>query len=842
MKRFTAVRNISIRSKLALLLVLNGSLALLLVGVFLFGYERLERQEAAVRALSMQARIVADSSTAALSFADDRAATEILTALRADPDLVEAAIYDRHDRLFAWFERGPASGRPLARPRQTGVYFEKGNLLVSQSIHLGRERIGTVFLQASMKEVYSRLNRYTGVVCLVLLASLGVALLLSARLQRMITEPIAELSGVARRVSNDKDYSVRAVRHASDEIGFLIDSFNEMLSQLEIREEAQKEAEESLRESEERYALAARGANDGLWDWKLNTGEIYFSPRWNRMLGNSETEKWTDPEDWFSRVHPSDRDRLKAEIAAHCDGKTAELVSEYRMRKQNGAFIWMLSRGIAVRDSSGAAVRMAGSQTDITEGKIADPLTGLPNRLYFLDRLESAIEAARYTKVRFAVLFLDLDRFKLINDSLGHAAGDQLLEGISARLRARLQDFDSAQGGPVKSIASRLGGDEFGILLNLIHQQEEATVLAERILEHLSAPFQIDGRPVFATVSIGIALSSSGDTPEELLRRADTAMYHAKTAGKARFALFDEGMRTQAITRLEIETELRRAIDDQQLTLYYQPQVSIVSRRVTGFEALVRWKHPTRGIVSPQEFIPVAEETDLIVPLGRWVLGEACRQMAEWQRRYGVEQGLTIAVNVSFKQLTGRGFVEDVERILAESGLYSGTLRLEMTESAVMENPKATVDALRCLKSLNLGLEIDDFGTGYSSLSYLNCLPFDTLKIDRSFVSELGSDTESWAIVRTILDLARSMNMDVVAEGVETGDQLETLAALGCARAQGYYFSKPVDAEAAESLLEKEALQNDLRWLRRGTSPGAYLPAPEREPCELLLAVGGLPG
>ena len=815
-------RDSSIRTKLTLLVMINGSLALLLVGVFLLGYEKFDKEESATRELTTQARIVADSSTAALSFSDEVAATDTLVALRADPNLVEAAIYDRNSRLFAWYERSPRSDVPPTSPRQTGVYLENGSLLVSQPIRLGGEHIGAVFLKASMKELNSRLRRYTGIVCLVLMLSLGIALLLSARMQRMITEPLAELSGVARLVSTEKDYSVRAIRHGTDEIGFLIDSFNEMLSQIEIREGARRGAEESLRESEERYALAARGANDGLWDWKLTTGEIYFSARWNQMLGLPETEKWTAPEEWFCRIHPSDRDRVRSEIAVHIAGRTKEFVSEYRMRKMNGAFIWMLSRGIAVRDESGIAVRMAGSQTDVTEGKIADPLTGLPNRLYFLDRLENSIETARYTNARFAVLFLDLDRFKLVNDSLGHAVGDKLLEGIAGRLRASLHDFDTANGGMVKAVASRLGGDEFGVLLNLIHEPVEANLLAARILQQLNAPFQIDGRAVFATVSIGIALNSSGDTPEEMLRNADTAMYWAKAAGKARFEVFDGEMRTQSIARLEIETELRKAIDEHQLTLHYQPQISVRNHRITGCEALVRWKRPGHGIVPPAEFIPVAEETDLIVPLGRWVIHEACRQMAEWQRRYCFDPPLSIAVNVSFKQLTCVGFVEDVQRILAETGLLPCSLKLEMTESAVMENPKSAVDALRRLRDLNVGLEIDDFGTGYSSLSHLSCLPFDTLKIDRSFIRELGSANESSAIVRTILDLARSMNLDVVAEGVETAVQLQMLTALGCARAQGFYFSKAVPADSVPELFAVDALKRTFGRLQGETTiPGA---------------------
>ena len=322
----------------------------------------------------------------------------------------------------------PSSCKPPARPRPTGVYVENDSLLVSQPILLGGERLGAVFLQASMSELNSRLRRYTGIVCLVLLLSLGIALLLSTGMRSMITEPLASSSEVARRVSTEKDYSLPAIRHGTGK------SASDRFLQRNVGPDRHSRpcAQGSGRiaaQSEERYALAARGANDGLWDWKLTTGEIYFSPRWNQMLGIPETVTWTSPDEWFNRIHPSDRARVRAEIAAHIEGRTKEFSSEYRMRKMNGAFIWMLSRGSAVRDAAGVAVRIAGSQTDVTEGKIADPLTGLPNRLYFLDRLENSIETARYTDARFAVLFLDLDRFKLVNDSLGHAVGDAFWAG-----------------------------------------------------------------------------------------------------------------------------------------------------------------------------------------------------------------------------------------------------------------------------------------------------------------------------------------------------------------------------------------------------------------------------
>jgi diguanylate cyclase (GGDEF)-like protein/PAS domain S-box-containing protein len=819
----TAFRNSSIRVKLSLLVVLNGSFALLLVGVFLLGYEKLELRKQAAHELSMKAGIVADSSTAALSFVDQAAATEVLTALRSDPDLTEAAIYDRENHLFAWYDyRGPGSGktsRPPATPGRTGEYLEGGNLYVSQTILLSGQPIGTVFLKSGMDHAESRLRRYVWIVCAVPLVSLGLALLLSAGMQRAITRPLAQLSSVARLVSVEKDYSVRAIPHGSDDVGLLIDSFNEMLVQIELREQARKGAEESLRESEERFALAARGANDGLWDWKLSTSQMYLSPRGNQMLGYPDPGKSWAGGEWTEQIHPHDRDRVKAEWAAVNHNTKEEFVAEYRMRRWNGTFIWVLARGRAVREPNGTAVRIAGSLTDVTEGKIADPLTGLPNRLYFLDRLESSIEAASRSDLPFAVLFLDLDGFKLVNDSLGHAAGDELLVEIASRLRSSVQGSMPGEEGRGSTAVARLGGDEFAILLLGARRPSDATALAERVLQQLSAPFHLGNRQMFASMSIGIALSSSGSTPEDLLRNADTAMYHAKTAGRARFEVFDEGMREQAIARLEIETELRKAIDSEQLVLFYQPQVSIPCRRITGCEALVRWRHPERGMVAPGEFISIAEETDLIIPLGRWVLGEACRQMAEWQRRFTFDTPLTISVNVSFKQLTGPGFVEDVKRILAQTGLLPGTLRLEMTESTVMTNAEETIDTLRRLKALNLGLEIDDFGTGYSSLSCLSRLPFDTVKIDCSFVRELGMSEESSEIVRAILELARSMSMNVVAEGVETRDQLERLRALGCTQAQGYYFSRPVGAGSAALLFEVNRLKQGFGLLQ-ASAPG----------------------
>jgi diguanylate cyclase (GGDEF)-like protein/PAS domain S-box-containing protein len=788
--RALAFKDVSIRVKLWLLIVLNSSLALLLAGTGLLVYQRYEQHQQAARELTAQAGVLAEGSAAALTFDDAQAVRETLAALRGDFQVVEAAVYDRRDNIFASYVRGhPAFNFSTSR-RPDGVYFASGNLVTFRPIQLKGERIGTIFLRSST-DVNGQFLRFCEIMLLVLIISLCLALLFSSGMQNSIATPIGELSGLVRRITSEKDYSVRALVQSDAEIGILVDSFNEMLSQVESRDRA-------LCESEQRYALAARGANDGLWDWKLTTDEIYFSPRWVQMLGYSEAEIRPDPNEWFRRIHPSDRDRVRSEIAAHRASATNEFSSEYRISHRNGSFIWMLSRGAVVRDERGTAIRMAGSQTDITEGKVADPLTGLPNRLYFLDRLEDSIQKRADSGIAFAVLFLDLDRFKLINDSLGHGAGDELLVGIAGRLTTSVRGVGTESVD--HSVVARLGGDEFAILLNGVREKSAAVAVASRILASLSEAFHIAGRQVFGAVSIGIAQGHSGSTPEDLLRNADTAMYHAKAKGKACFEVFDEGMLNRAKSRLEIEMDLHKAVDLKQMVLFYQPQVSLVTRRVTGYEALVRWQHPVRGLVPPSEFISVAEETGFIVPLGRWVLMEACQQMAHWQRALVVDPEMTISVNVSFRQLSDPNLTGEVRDILEKTGLRPRSLRLEMTES-IMSNTDMAIDVLEKLKELGVGLEIDDFGTGYSSLSYLSRLPFDTVKIDRCFIKDLHLNGESAEIVKTILTLARSMDMHVVAEGVETCEQLEALTSLGCESGQGYFFSNPVDKEAMQSLM-----------------------------------------
>ena len=561
---------------------------------------------------------------------------------------------------------------------------------------------------------------------------------------------------------------------------------------------------QALRSSEERYALAVRGANDGLWDWDLTTNRIYFAPRWQAMLGYAEGQIGDSPEAWFDRVHRMDVDRLKAEIDAHLAGRTSHLETECRILHDDGTYRWFLTRGLAVRDHHGRAVRIAGSQSDITQRKLIedrlqhnafhDSLTGLPNRALLLERLGQAVaRTKRRPERRFGILFLDLDGFKFVNDSLGHQMGDQLLIAISRRLESCLRDDDTV---------ARLGGDEFIILMHDVTETRDVFNLAERVLERVQTPFALDGHELVVTASIGIALSTSNiDCAEEMVRNADIAMYRAKARGKSGYVVFDEAMHAEAVTRLQLNTDLRQATARGELHLYYQPIVALRTGTIRGFEALLRWHHPDRGLICPDDFVPLAEETKLILPIGMWVTLTAAQQLRKWRQQFSMAVPLSMSVNMSCRQFAQADLVCQIEQILLATGLDAHSLRMEITESAIMEHVETASSVLTKLKALGVKLALDDFGKGYSSLSYLHQLPLDTLKLDRSFVARIGPNGENTEIVRTIVSLAKILGLDVVAEGVEKAHQLVQLQDLGCQFGQGYFFSRPLTASAATALL-----------------------------------------
>jgi len=562
-------------------------------------------------------------------------------------------------------------------------------------------------------------------------------------------------------------------------------------------------AEHRLKRSEERFALIADAANDGLWEWDLRRDELYASARWRALVGLEGAAGVCRPQEWLDRVHADDIGPLKAALDAHLSGATEYFQYEHRIRVAATTYRLFQCRAVAVRGPHERPVRLAGSLTDVTERAIVqeqlrsvgthDPLTGLCNRAVFVEQLGRRLEDLKARRGgRFATLYLDLDRFKVVNDSLGHMVGDQLLTAVSRRLEACLRPGDAL---------ARLGGDEFAVLVHGLSDETQANAVAMRIQDALKEPVMIGRREVFTSASIGIAFAGRDyNSPEDIMRDADTAMYHAKSRGKARHELFDADMHARVLDRLGLENDLRRAIDQRDLVVHYQPIVSLASRRCVGFESLVRWTRKGKP-VPPSTFIPIAEEIGLIEPLGTWVLEQACAAFADWQRRFP-DRGLEyVTVNVSGRQLMQQNLLQVVEEAVRSAGMRPCDLCLEITETALMDRPGDCARVLDELREFGVKVYLDDFGTGFSSLSHLHKLPVDALKIDRSFVTSLLLPDRP-AIVESILALARTLKTGVVAEGIEDDVQASELERLGCTHAQGYLFSRPKPADAIEEMLE----------------------------------------
>jgi diguanylate cyclase (GGDEF)-like protein/PAS domain S-box-containing protein len=563
---------------------------------------------------------------------------------------------------------------------------------------------------------------------------------------------------------------------------------------------------DALRESEQRFRSA--------FDYAAGTGLVAPDGRWIQvnkslcdMLGFTEAELLLGS---FQRLsHPDDLNLILEQLKKLREGGISSLQLEHRFFHKSGQVRWVLLSVATIKDTQSQAENLIFQMQDISQRKQAekklvhdafhDALTGLPNRMFFMDQLKQTVQRVkRHPQPPFAVLFLDFDRFKVINDSLGHMVGDQLLIAIANKLRANVRPGDTV---------ARLGGDEFTILLDSLKNPDDAIDMARRLLSNLSEQFKLPGREVFITASLGVTLSTNGyEHAEDVLRDADTAMYQAKSLGRARYEVFDQGMHAKAPDVAEIETDLWRALERDELTLDYQPIVSLRTGKIAGFEALLRWMHPSRGMVSPLDFISVAEETGLIIPIGQWVLNQACRQTREWQKRYPQKPPLTVSVNLSPKQFMQRDLIDQISLALDSGGLSPASLKIEITEGMVMQNVESTMQMLGQLQALGIAISLDDFGTGYSSLSYLHRFPISTLKIDQSFVSSMSNTQESLEIVRTILGLARNLKMEVIAEGVETLEQAVELRAMNCEYGQGFYFSKALNANNAVRFLSSEPL------------------------------------
>jgi diguanylate cyclase (GGDEF)-like protein/PAS domain S-box-containing protein len=573
-----------------------------------------------------------------------------------------------------------------------------------------------------------------------------------------------------------------------------------------------KRAEQKIRDAEARYRTLVEQIPAVTYIDPVNDPEtsLYTSPQIERMLGYTPQE-WQNEKLWPKRIHPDDRERIQTADERFEAGGEESFSEEYRLMAKDGSVVWVREEAVLIRDNSGEPLYWQGVFYNLTERKALeerlhyqayhDPLTDLPNRRLFANHLKGVLKRTRRrTGHKSAVLFMDLDNFKVVNDSLGHEVGDHLLVAVGQRLKGCLRSGE---------VAARLGGDEFTLLLENISSAGEAEEVAERIIRELRTPFAIEGHLIFATISIGIALSDTvGRAQEDLLiRAADIALYRAKGKTKACFEVFDRNKDAYALERLELENDLRNAIERDELKLCYQPVFSLESNNIAGMEALLRWEHRERGVMRPAEFIPLAEETGLIVPIGLWTLEQVCRQAREWQDSYQIDPTPIAGVNLSLRQFQFPGLVEDVARVLRETGLEPGNLALEITESVAMHDEDATMATLEELKSLGVWLVIDDFGTGNSPLSYLTSqFKMDHLKIDGSFIRKFVESPDDSAIITGLIDFAHAVRLRVIAEGVETAVQLKRLMEMGCEFVQGNYMAKPLAPAEASALLARKAL------------------------------------
>jgi len=708
------IQNVSIRHKLTLIIMLISTVTLMIASFVFLTSDRLYSQKNVGDSLGIMADMIAANSTAAILFGDPAAASETLGFLKMQANIEIGVIYDLDNGIFAMYHKpGINVQPPVPDAQRENVQFREDYIELFSDITYQGEKIGVVYLRSDLRAIHDRLAWFLGIVAAVLLVSLLVAYSLSARMQHIITAPLLRLSAIARRISTEKNYSLRVGGEGRDELGSLIIDFNIMLDEIQARDEKLKTHQEEL---EARVAQRTRELE-----------------RTNQELALSKEQ--------------------------------AELVAK---RMQFHAH--------------------------------HDALTGLPNRVLFNDRIKTELAHARREQSIMALLFLDLDRFKIINDSLGHATGDQLLRIISRRIKDCIREGDTV---------ARLGGDEFMVLLPRITSASDAGRIGNKIIESLNVPVSCSGQDLHITTSVGISVFPfDGTDTETLMKNADISMYRAKELGRNKVAYYTAELNAGSRKQLALETNLRKALERNELTLFYQPKIDITCNRIVGVEALLRWQRPGMGYVSPNEFIPIAEETGLIAPIGEWVLHTAFRQLRAWQDTGFPE--LTMAVNLSSVQLTRSGFENVLESAIVESGINPALAELEVTENVAMKNMDTAALTLGKLKRMGVSIAMDDFGTGYSSLSYLRRLPVDTVKIDHSFVCEIPDNIEDVLIAQAIIAMTKSLNMSLVIEGIENERQLNFFRQQGCRIVQGYLFSAPVGADAM------------LEMLRAQTEAGAF--------------------
>ncbi len=782
------LRDIPIRRKLMLIILATCFVVLTLGGIALtLRYAATEQERMASR-MSVLAEVIGANTTAALSFNDPVSAHDTLAALVAEPSVIGARVYDRQGRLFSRFTApGNDGDRPPAGGGSVGnLIFGGDTLTVSSPIVLDGETIGRVVLDADLRPLRVALARDVVVLTLIIVAAGLMALPLSSRLQMIVSEPISRLVLTMRKVTRSKDYSLRAQKQGNDEVGTLIDGFNEMLAQISRRDEQLRIA-----------ANALENTGDAIVITDEHLRIVSVNKAFTGMTGFSGPEvSGRRPGMLTSERHDA---AFHRRIWRQLSG-SGQWYGELWGRRRNGEEFPQWLTISAVRDKAGTVTHYVFVSNDISQHKRDeerlehmahhDALTQLPNRVLFALELNEALHRANRHGSLLCLMFIDLDNFKTINDSLGHAAGDDLLKTVAVRLKGCLRECD---------VVARQGGDEFTVLLDGLREARDAARVAEKFIAELARPIHLAGHDLFVTASIGISCyPEDGHEASDLLRNADTAMYLAKEQGRNRYRFHSPGANQKVIEILTLTNSMHLALSRQEFELHYQPRYDLDSQAMTGVEALLRWRHPERGLLAAGEFLPVAEESGVIEEIGEWVLRHACLQAKAW--REGLVGGLRVAVNLSMRQFHRPGFVDRIEEMMRETGCDPAQLELEIKEDLMMRDHEHIAAALERLSALGVTITVDNFGTGHSSLGYLKRFPLDALKIDRSFVQGLPDDADDLAIAGSIIALAKSLKLRVIAEGVETEAQRRFLQQAGCLEAQGHLFNRPLPPATVEAL------------------------------------------
>jgi diguanylate cyclase (GGDEF)-like protein/PAS domain S-box-containing protein len=706
-----------------------------------------------------------------------------LTSLEADSSVANACIYDA-DNVLIIGQSMEAEEHECPQMMGTLIINESNHIDQYFPVELDDQVIGTIYITCHDKDITERLSEVSVFSAIILLLSISLALLLTSKLQKIIITPITRLTSTIRNIIQQDDFTIRASKKNNDELGGLTDTFNDLLRKIEGDHNA-------LKSSEEKFRKLTALSPVGIFQVSPESEITYVNQRWREINQNRESDPKLNT--WFSNIHPEDSLPLN-KLWRRLVTEHEDIASEIRLINKNGSISWVYIQATTSHSKDGTLIGFLGSLSDISELKKAqiqmenlafyDPLTGLSNRRLFKNRLDKAVKSVQRTNTSIALLFLDLDQFKRVNDSLGHDTGDSLLKEIARRLDQNVRENDTV---------SRIGGDEFTILLTDINNTNDVRIVAEKILLSLSRPFMLKGQEIISTASIGITLTPEDSVDSNtLMKNADLAMYRAKELGRNNFQFFSEDMNTSILHNLEVEKELHIAIKRNQFILMYQPKISLENNLITGVETLVRWRHPEKGIIAPDNFIPIAEETGQIIKIGAWVLEHSCHEMGALIREGLMPKDSKVAVNLSAKQFSDPNLLQTVLNILTQSKIDPLNLELEITESIIMDDVEAAISIMEAIKSRGIHLAIDDFGTGYSSLAYLKRFPIDVLKVDRSFVMDIPEDKTDMAITSAVIAMAHKLSMRVVAEGIETQEQLEFLRENGCDDGQGYLLSRPL--------------------------------------------------